>query len=121
MFKNALFATIIALVLGLCPLSAAQNSAKPLTNEDVVAMVKGGLGESTIVSAIQSQESSFDVSANALLALKKNAVSGHIMDAMLAANKQQAQSKAAPAPAAALAAPTGRGTRRELKPAICNP
>jgi hypothetical protein len=64
MFKNALFATIVAVVLGLCPLSAAQNSAKPLTNEDVVAMVKGGLGESTIVSAIQSQESSFDVSAN---------------------------------------------------------
>jgi hypothetical protein len=135
MFKNALFATIIALVLGLCPLSAAQNSAKPLTNEDVVAMVKGGLGESTIVSAIQSQESSFDVSANALLALKKNAVSGHIMDAMLAANKQQAQSKAAPAPAAALAAPTAAavpsansnqpsvtlvdGAKKQLIPSAC--
>jgi hypothetical protein len=106
MFRNALFAVTLALAFGLCPLSAAQNSAKLLTNEDVVAMVKGGLGETTIIAAIQSQDSSFDVSAGALLALKKNAVSSRIMDAMLAANKQQAESKglaavpAAPAPAA---------------------
>ena len=104
MFKNALFATIGVLILGLCPLSAAQSSAKPLTNEDVVAMVKGGLGESTILAAIQSQDSSFDVSAGALLALKKNAVSAHVMDAMLAATKQQSQSKAPPTPASAIAA-----------------
>jgi hypothetical protein len=109
MFRNALFAMTVAFALLLCPFSAAQSSAKPLTNEDVVAMVKGGLGETTIIAAIQSQDSSFDVSAGALLALKKNAVSSHIMDAMLAANKQQAQSKApapvsvaAPAPAANL-------------------
>jgi hypothetical protein len=101
MFRNALFAVTLALAFGLCPLSAAQNSAKLLTNEDVVAMVKGGLGETTIIAAIQSQNSSFDVSAGALLALKKNAVSSRIMDAMLAANKQQAESKGlAPAPAA---------------------
>lgn len=120
MFRNALFAVTLALAFGLCPLSAAQNSAKLLTNEDVVAMVKGGLGETTIIAAIQSQDSSFDVSAGALLALKKNAVSSHIMDAMLAANKQQAQSKALAAVPAAAPAPAANAQQPQIagQPAV---
>jgi hypothetical protein len=119
MFKNALFATLVVLILGLCPLSAAQSSAKPLTNEDVMAMVKGGLGESTIISAIQSQDSSFDVSAGALLAMKKNAVNAHIMDAMLAATKQQSQGKPAPAPVVApAAAPAAAPMQNSGQPSV---
>lgn len=61
-------------------------------------MVKGGLPESTIINAINAQPSTFDVSAMALLALKKQGVNAKIMDAMLAAGN-----KPAPAPAAAAA------------------
>lgn len=67
----------------------AQNGPKPLTNDDVVAMVKGGLGESTVISAIGSQDTSFDISATALLQLKKNGVTPKIMDAILAATKNK--------------------------------
>lgn len=86
-------------ILLLAGHALAQNAAKPLTNDDVVAMVKGGLAEGTIINAIGAQDSSFDVSAMALIKLKQQGVSAKVMDAMLAAaNKQHA---AAPAPVAA--------------------
>jgi hypothetical protein len=82
----------------------AQNKDKPLTNDDVVAMVKGGLPETTIVNAINAQDSNFDVSATALIKLKQQAVNAKIMDAMLAAANKKHSVAPAPTPAAAPAA-----------------
>ena len=88
-------------------LALAQNNAKPLTNDDVIAMVKGGLPETTVINAINAQESNFDVSATALIKLKQQGVNSKIMDAMLAAaNKKHSAATApastpAPAPVAA--------------------
>ena len=82
----------------------AQNNAKPLTNDDVVAMVKGGLPETTIINAINAQDSNFDVSATALIKLKQQAVNAKIMDAMLAAANKKHSAAPAPAPAVAPAA-----------------
>jgi hypothetical protein len=79
----------------------AQNNAKPLTNDDVVAMVKGGLPETTIINAINAQDSNFDVSATALIKLKQQAVNAKIMDAMLAAANKKHSAAPAAAPAAA--------------------
>jgi len=82
----------------------AQNNSKPLTNDDVVAMVKGGLPENTIINAINAQDSNFDVSATALIKLKQQAVNAKIMDAMLAAANKKHGAAPAPAPAPAPAA-----------------
>jgi hypothetical protein len=46
-------------------------------------MVKAGLGESTIILAIQHGASDFDTSAQALIALKNEGVSQKVLDAML--------------------------------------
>jgi len=62
---------------------AQKSEKKPLTNADVVAMVKAGLGESTIVLAIQHSASDFDTSPQALIALKNEGVSQKVLDAML--------------------------------------
>jgi len=75
----------------------AQNNAKPLTNDDVIAMVKGGLPETTVINAINAQESNFDVSATALIKLKQQGVNSKIMDAMLAAANKKHSAAAAPA------------------------
>ena len=77
----------------------AQNNAKPLTNDDVIAMVKGGLPETTVINAINAQESNFDVSATALIKLKQQGVNSKIMDAMLAAANKKHSAAAAPASA----------------------
>ena len=103
--KQLCVAVLICAVL-FTGFALAQDNAKPLTNDDVVAMVKGGLPETTIINAINAQDSNFDVSATALIKLKQQAVNAKIMDAMLAAANKKHSAAPAPAPAAApVAAP----------------
>ncbi len=85
---------VSVLLLGVClscaamPLLAQQNQ-QPLTNNDVVKMVKSGLPASIIVNAIQANQTNFDVSANGLIALQKAAVPQAVMDAMISAAKNR--------------------------------
>ena len=48
----------------------------PMTNDDVVKMVQGGLGEATVIQAINSAEPRFDTSTDGLLRLKQGGVNG---------------------------------------------
>ena len=64
-----------------------------IANEDVVDMTKAGFAESTILAAIAANDSHFDVSTHALMALKDEGVSQPVIEAMLnveAANKKAA-------------------------------
>ena len=85
--------------------AVGQTHQKPLKDDDVIAMVKGGLAESTIISAIKAQETSFDVSAAALIRLQQQGVSPNVMRAMLNAAKKEA----APSPAASEGGPANAG------------
>jgi len=99
-------AMVILLTL-MGSLSLAQQKTAPLTNDDILQMTKGGLQESTIVSAIQTTETNFDLSVKNLLALKQAGVTDKILDTMLGA---QAKKKALAAPELienASAAPSG--------------
>src|ERR1039457_4439433 len=71
---------------------------KPLVNADVVKMVKAGLGEDTIVLAIQNKPSAFDTSPEQLISLKEQGVTQVVLNAMLNASQP---ASAAPAPAEA--------------------
>jgi hypothetical protein len=86
---------LVFLALLSVPLAGAQNK-KPLTNSDVVQMVKAGFNELTVDKAIQANPTAFDTSVQALIALKNEGVSQNIIDTMLAAEA----GKNAPAPAA---------------------
>jgi hypothetical protein len=67
-------------------LGAAQSQKKPpLTNQDIVRMVKDKFSDSTIVKAIEANHTAFDVSATALIALKDSGVSQTVIEAMLSA------------------------------------
>src|SRR5215467_12181291 len=81
---------LLAVLLIVSGLALAQSS-KPLTNDDVVQMVKGGFDESTTVAAIESSDSNFDTSVQALMALKTAGVSERAISAMLAAAKKKAE------------------------------
>ena len=89
---------------------SAQNQSKPMTNDDIVAMVKAGLPESTIIGAMDAQETRFDNSGTALVELSKQGVTSKVMDAMIAATKKQRDSapRDAATPAAATGAPAGQ-------------
>lgn len=55
---------------------------KPLRNQDVVAMVKAGLDDPTILMAIQANQEQFDLSVPGLIELKSANVSETIIRAM---------------------------------------
>jgi hypothetical protein len=82
-FKLMAAALLIASVPAL-----AQSPQKTLTNADVVKMVKGGLPESVVVSAIQSSPAKYDISPDALIALQKDGVTAREMDAIIAESKK---------------------------------
>ena len=82
---KGLASLIVVGALSLCALALGQQAKKPLTNSDVLKMVKGGVPESVILSSIQSSPAKFDLSPDALVALHKAGVSQKVMDAMVAA------------------------------------
>lgn len=91
--KKFLFAVLCAV-----PLSAF---AAPMTNDDVIKMVKGGLGEATVLQAINGAEPGFDTSPDGLVKLKQGGASDAVIQRILA---RQSGTPAAAAPAAAPAA-----------------
>ena len=95
--RNKLASTI-GCVLLLCVPFVSLAQQKPLTNADVINMVKGGLAESIIISAIQLNPANYDVSPAALLKLKKAGLTSKEQDAMLAAMKAASAAASAPAP-----------------------
>ncbi|PYT50420.1 MAG: hypothetical protein DMG44_06765 [Acidobacteria bacterium] len=112
---------LLAAILLLSPGLVFAQSNKPLTNDDVVQMVKGGFDESTTVAAIESADTNFDNSVQALMALKAAGVSEKVISAMLAATKKKAEAAkpavaaAAPAPAANPDVPEDMGVYTKLK------
>jgi hypothetical protein len=84
------------LPIALCVVAYAQ---QPLSNDSVIKMVKAGLDDNTIATMIQSQPGQYDLSADALVALKKDGVSDKLLAAMAAKNAQPS-SPSAPAAAA---------------------
>ena len=58
--------------------------AAPMTNDDVIKMVKGGLGDSTVLQAIDGAEPAFDTSPDGLVRLKQGGVSDAVIQRILA-------------------------------------
>ena len=86
----------------------------PMTNEDVIKMVKGGLGEATVIQAIDGAEPGFDTSADGLVKLKQGGVSDNVIQRILA--KKGAAPASAPAAAACKECGTVTGIREINKP-----
>ena len=83
---------------GLClALSAAAFPQQILTNESVEKMTKARLGDDVIVSIIQSQAGHYEVTPDALIALKKKGISDKVLAALVAKGSPSATALAAPA------------------------
>src|SRR3990172_5200559 len=81
--------------------------AAPMTNDDVIKMIKGGLGEATVIQAIDGAEAGFDTSPDGLVKLKQGGVSDNVTRRILA------KKGAAPAPPPAAAAPAAAAACKE--------
>jgi hypothetical protein len=106
----ALVTIFAGILLAVTALTAQQKN--PLTNADVIKMVKAGLAETTIVAAIAANDTQFDLSSSGLQALNAAAVSSKVIRAMLAADakKKSAAEAAEKSPPAQEATPTQEST-----------
>jgi outer membrane lipoprotein SlyB len=89
--KNLLLSLLFAV-----PLAAL---AAPMSNDDVIKMVKGGLGEATVIQAIDNAEAGFDTSPDGLVKLKQGGVSDKVIQRILARKGSAPAAAAAPAAA----------------------
>jgi hypothetical protein len=87
-----------------------QPATKPLTNADVIKMLEAKLPESVIITQIQSSQTRFDTSTDAIIELHKHGVSEAVLNAMLKPPGATAPDAAA---GKAVAAPAGE----DLNPA----
>ena len=81
------------------------SQAAPLTNKDVVEMVRAGFGTHTIVLEIENSASKFDTSPRALIRLKREHISEAILDAMVKASHGKSAMSGEASGAGASAAP----------------
>lgn len=90
---------LLAVLLLLLPFAA---TAAPMTNDDVIKMVKGGLGEATVLQAIDAAEAGFDTSPDGLVKLKGGGVSDTVIQRIIA---RKSSAPAASTPVAATQQP----------------
>jgi outer membrane lipoprotein SlyB len=93
--RNILISLLCALPLAALVAPPAATAA-PMSNEDVIKMVKGGLGEATVIQAIDAAEAGFDTSPDGLVKLKQGGVNDAIIQRIIA-RKGAAPVAAAPA------------------------
>jgi hypothetical protein len=89
-FASAGAATLVL----VCGVALAQ-SGKPLTNDDVLAMVQKKLPESVIVGAIKSTPGNYDTSPNELIRLNSAGLTENELNAMVSAKSSEVQPAAA--------------------------
>lgn len=79
MKSHAVFASAGAILLAL----ATPASAESLTIDEIVQLTEIGLGDEAIIAKIKAEESSFDLSTDQMIDLKKKGVSSAVIAAML--------------------------------------
>jgi hypothetical protein len=92
--RRAIFLFLLFLLL-VAPTVA--QTRKPLTNDDVLQMVKEGFTEEVIIKAIEANKGDFDTSLPGLRTLRNAGVSEKILNAMLSASSRKTEAPTAAA------------------------
>jgi hypothetical protein len=79
---SILLTFLVVAFIAVFPAQAQQG----LTNIDIIKMQSAGLGESIIISSVNTQPAAYDTSTDGLLALKKAGVSDAVLAAMISRN-----------------------------------
>lgn len=100
-----LLALTLIFLITFQPATYPQETKKLLTNADVVKLLENGFGDEQIIRTIEASSSQFNISADALIELKKAGVSQTVISAMLKAATPKTTavtSESPPAPVASL-------------------
>jgi hypothetical protein len=100
-----IFAVALLLAFGFAPLAA--HAQQTMDNDAVVKLVKSGLGEDLIVQTITASAGHYDISTDAMIALKQAGVTDKELGAMITKNTAPAQTAAPATQTIVIAAPAG--------------
>jgi hypothetical protein len=95
-----LIVVILAICSTLCMAPQTLKAQSTLNNDAVIKLVKAGLSEDLIISTINSQPGTYDISTDGLIALKSAGISDKVVSAIV-------MKVSGGAPAAASVMPTG--------------
>jgi hypothetical protein len=79
--------SILTLLFLLIFVSTGAAQSETLTNAEIVEMTRAGLGKQIILQKINSADANFDISAKALIELKKAGVEEEIIQAVMEKNR----------------------------------
>jgi hypothetical protein len=96
---------VLLLLLSLSQVLLGQANPTVVTNSDLIKMVAAGIGDQTIILAIQRGPTILDTSPQALILLKNAGVSDQALNTILAATKSQSQPHAEPSQSASASSP----------------
>ena len=82
--RKTCLTALAALLLFLPALSASAQSKAPLTNASIIKMVKSGLDNDIVTTTIDASPGKYDVTPDALIALKSAGVPAAVIKAMQA-------------------------------------
>lgn len=109
---------VLLATIGL--ITAVSGEEKALTNDDVIALAKAGLGDDVVVSKVQqAPKEALDVSTDALIALKKAGLSKPIIDAMIKRVAQRSAPPAASSEKSSTTVPTQKPKPPECRTKCC--
>lgn len=93
---------MVAMVICIAQPSIAVD-AKPMTNQDVISMVKAKLPHDTIVMAVKAAKPDFDTSADGLIKMQSAGVPSDVIEAVIAAQGGNGAPGSSSGPAAGVA------------------
>ena len=96
---------VLLLFLSLSQAFWGQSNPTAVTNSDLIRMANAGIGDQTIILAVQRGPTMLDTSPQALILLKKGGVSDQALNAILAATKSRSQPHAEPSQSALTSSP----------------
>lgn len=78
----------LSLIAVTCYLPFGLLASAPLTNGDIVKLLKAGMSDDVILATIEANGAKFDTSANALILLKRNGASDRLVHVVLETRRQ---------------------------------
>ncbi len=110
--RSSFTVPLAVLLLVTLPVLALAQSGEPVTNEDVVKMVRAQLSTSIIVTTIQAAKAvKFDLSPAGLVSLKEAGVDDRVIEAMQARSPAEISQRE---PGAAHGGPPAEGDRSDV-------
>ena len=97
MNRTGIFACLLLAFVMVATASVTASAQETMNNNEVISLSKAGLNSSLIIGKIRASKTNFDMSTDALIALKKAGVSDDVVAAMMDAKAGRSVTAATPA------------------------